>query len=140
MTDRKTLLDRCPNPTNWRGNMRHPQHTGLSRRFVEWGERAPSLAEALREADGEIAALTAERDRLQAVLDAWKFVAPVLPEGCGFCPECGVVVHFDEDGLCASCGGTATGTAVDEMRERIAKAEVLEAADRAPVAGGEGTP
>ena len=30
-----------------------------------------------------------------------------------FCPECGVNIPIDEDGLCATCGATATGKGVE---------------------------
>ena len=32
-----------------------------------------------------------------------------------FCPECGFGVDVDDDGCCALCGSTATGSAVDRL-------------------------
>jgi hypothetical protein len=69
--------------------------------------------------------LADEIERLSASRDAWKFVAPVLPDSAGFCPECGVQSP-GEDGLCRACGGSCMGSAVDDMRERIEKANALE--------------
>lgn len=40
-----------------------------------------------------------------------------------FCPECGPNVGVDEYGLCASCGCTAVGVAVDKQIARIAELE-----------------
>lgn len=38
-----------------------------------------------------------------------------------FCPECGVNVQVDEDGLCMGCGAVAIGAGVDRLAEEIKK-------------------
>lgn len=42
-----------------------------------------------------------------------------------FCPECGINVKVDEDGCCAACGATATGSALKDIvpRARVAELE-----------------
>lgn len=36
-----------------------------------------------------------------------------------FCPECGLGVAVDDDGLCVTCGATATGAAVEDCVAEI---------------------
>lgn len=88
---------------------------------IDWRNDLVDLSDAEELLD----ILLAEVCRLSASRDAWKFVSPVLPHGAGFCPECGVQSP-DEDGLCRACGGSCMGSAVDDMRERIEKANALE--------------
>jgi len=44
----------------------------------------------------------------------------IPPVTTTFCPECGFGVSVDEDGCCAMCGATATGTAVDKLTAPVA--------------------
>jgi hypothetical protein len=50
-----------------------------------------------------------------------------------FCPECGVNVSVDEDGLCVTCGATAVGTGVRKLALMVEK---LKAELRAGVGKG----
>ena len=55
-------------------------------------------------------AAEADRDRLKATVG----------EGWSLCVECGPNVCVDEDGCCASCGGSAIGSWLDKYRAAIA--------------------
>lgn len=68
-----------------------------------------------------LAGLYVEVWRWRLSRDRWRIAAGIASDT--LCPQCGIGVSVDEDGLCSTCGCTAMGDAVDSRRASIEEAE-----------------
>ena len=96
-----------------------------------WSEGRDVLLDAAARIGALVRVRSVERAERSAAKRGAANEQPVEASYLGsFCPECGWHVRVDEDGLCASCGATCTGRAVDEEIRRRTEERTRAAFDR----------